>query len=299
MSAFKSYKVHAATVIDDDIITEPTEAHLRQRLGDQKFDWLQVRGQISWKVFGVSNKGDTLIANCVDEASAKSVSETLQASVPASTVETIVELSVLFYGKAHDLSEAENETYDESMDTVEGQRGANDLIAQLANQLEADAETFGIEWGVDNDFYIVAETAVDAFFEEFMNRPDDIKMEAVSRKALFGQGLLQSERRAEIVAANIEELGIDPFIQKATKDGVVPTDMAFHLQVYFDAFADKAEDAYAYREFAGDREEEIINTFVTLDKTKINDWSYIEDNALNLCLELGEEANLDSNPFKI
>jgi hypothetical protein len=299
MSVFKSYKVNAATVIDDEIITEPTEALLRKRLGDQRFDSLQARGQIFWKVFGMSNKGETLIASCVDEASAKSVSETLQASVPASTVETIVELSVLFYGKARDLSEAENETYEQSMDAVEGQRGANDLIAELANQLEADGEMFGIEWGVDNDFYIVAETAADAFFEAFMNRPDDIKMEAVSRKALFGQGLLQSERRAEIIAANIDELGIEPFIQKASKDGVIPADLAFHLQVYFDAFADKAEDAYAYREFASDREEEIINTFITLDKTKINDWSYIEDNALTLCLELGEEANLDANPFKI
>jgi hypothetical protein len=299
MSAFKSYKIHIATMIDDNIITEPSEALLRKRIGDQKFDWLQTRRHVSWKVFGVSNKGDTLIANCVDEASAKSVAETLQASIPVSTVETIVELSVLFYGKARDLSEAERETYDESMDTVEGQRGANELIAELANQLDADAKTFGLEWGVDNDFYIVAETAADEFFEEFMNRPEEIQMEAVSRKALFGKGLLRSERRAEIIEANLEELNLEPFILEAARNKVVPIDKVFHLQVYFEAFADKAENAYGYREFADDREEEIVNTFVTLGNNKIDNWSYIEDHALNLCLELGEEAGLDSNPYGI
>lgn len=297
MTTFDSYRVYASTMIDDETVAEPSEELLRTRLGDRKFDWLETRGHISWTVFGVSKKGETLIAKCIDEASARNIANILKASVPVSTVETTVELSVLFYGKSRNLSAVDGEAFNAAMDKVEGQRGANDLIAELTKQIENDAELFGVEWGEDCDYYIAMETAADLFFEEFMARSDEFPFEAISRMALLGEGALDSARRGDIINANVDELEIDTFIRTTVENGVIPIDQAYHLQVYFNAFADKAEDAYGYREFADDRQEEIVNTFITLDSGRINDWNYIKDHALNLCLELGEEANLDPNPY--
>lgn len=297
MTVFSSFKVRISTAIDDTIINEASEADLRKRIGDQKFDWLQSRGHISWKVFGVSRGDETLISNCVDEASARKVASILEESIPTTTMETVLEISLNFYAKQRDLSEADKELYSESMDKVDGQRGANDLITSLSKIIEERIDQYGIEWGTDNDFYIVAGTAADAFFDEFMNDPNDIDMIKIAHKALLGEGLFEEERRSEIIQENIEEFAIDPFIMEAVENDVIAFDQAFHLKVYFDAFANKAENAYGYREFAGDREEEIINTFLSLDEKRINDWSYVEDHALNLCLELGEEAGLDPKSY--
>ncbi len=200
------------------------------------------RNLVKGKVMAVSkDKTRSTFANCATFADAERVSTALNEAVPRNVHETVVEMAVNFSPMAFALEGDRARRYEEIVDEVEGSHGIHDLIRDLSNHVEFAVDAYGLEWGVDVEFFDATENSATLLLEYLLDDgPDSLAMDKLAILALLDSFTTRDKLEAFVVD-NFDKLPLTDFVRTAFTDGAIDAFSLAQAEIFADAFMQREE----------------------------------------------------------